>query len=170
MKLAEVPSTWRVVSPHHRKAHLRGDAVEVAMLLLRLGSIGLLSADGWVHLHLWQDGYRHIATIGPLFLVGAVSALVVATGLLVRPSRLIGTLGIGLVLGILAGLVASVNVGLFGFKESLSAPFAGESIALEIAAALTLAGWVALDFMKEPRRSEHAVRSGPERQSYSLIG
>jgi hypothetical protein len=63
-----------------------------------------------------------------------------------------------------------VNLGLFGFKESLSAPFAGESIALEIAATFTLAGWVALDFIKEPRRSEHAVRSGPERQPYSLIG
>lgn len=170
MKLAEVPSTWQVVSPHHRKAHLRGDAVEVALLLLRLGSIGLLSADGWAHFHLWEHGYRHIATIGPLFLVGAISALVVAAGLLARPSRLIGTLGIGFVLGILSGLVASVNLGLFGFKESLSAPFAGESIALEIAAAFTLAGWVALDFMKEPRRSEHAVRSGPERQPYSLIG
>src|SRR5580658_3129270 len=101
----------------------------------------------------WQDGYRHIPTIGPLFLVGAVSALVVAAGLLGRPSRLIGALGIGVVLGILAGLIVSVNVGLFGFKESLSSPFAGESIVLEMTAALTLVGWIALDLIKETRQS-----------------
>jgi len=59
----------------------------------------------------------------------------------------------------LAGLVASVNLGLFGFKESLSAPFAGESIVLEIVAAVTLVAWVALDFMKETRRTEQTVRS-----------
>jgi hypothetical protein len=159
MRLIDVPHTRRVVSPHHRKAHLRGDALEVAALLLRLASTGLLGADGWVHLHLWQDGYRKIPTIGPLFLVGAVSAMVVAVGLLARPSRLIGALGIGVVLGILAGLVASVNVGLFGFKESLSAPFARESVVLEIVAAVTLVAWVVLDFMKEPRRTEQAARS-----------
>ena len=170
MRLVDVPPAWRVVSPRHRKVHLRGDAVEVVGLLLRLGSIGLLSADGWVHLHLWQDGYRHIPTIGPLFLVGAVSALVVAAGLLGRPSRLIGALGIGVVLGILAGLIVSVNVGLFGFKESLSSPFAGESIVLEMAAALTLAGWIALDLIKEPHHSEQTVSTAGERRPHSLIG
>ena len=170
MRLLDVPSAWRVISPHHRKVHLRGDAVEVVALLLRLGSIGLLSADGWVHLHLWQDGYRHIPTIGPLFLVGSVSALVVAAGLLGRPTRLIGALGIGVVLGILAGLIVSVNVGLFGFKESLSAPFAGESIVLEMAAAVTLAGWIALDLMKEPRRTGQVVRTVAERRPHSFIG
>ena len=170
MRLVEVPTVWRVVSPRHRKVHLRGDAMEVVGLLLRLGSIGLLSADGWVHLHLWQDGYRHIPTIGPLFLIGAVSALVVAAGLLGRPSRLIGALGIGVVLGTLAGLIASVNVGLFGFKESLSSPFAGESVALEMAAALTLAGWIALDLMKERHHSEQTVSTAGERRPHSLIG
>jgi hypothetical protein len=170
MRLIDVPTAWRVVSPRHRKVHLRGDAVEVVGLLLRLGSIGLLSADAWVHLHLWQDGYRHIPTIGPLFLVGAVSALVVAAGLLGRPSRLIGALGIGVVLGILAGLIVSVNVGLFGFKESLSSPFAGESIVLEMTAALTLVGWIALDLIKETRQSEQTVTTAAGRRSHSLVG
>jgi hypothetical protein len=170
MRLIDVPTAWRVVSPRHRKVHLRGDAVEVVGLLLRLGSIGLLSADAWVHLHLWQDGYRHIPTIGPLFLVGAVSALVVAAGLLGRPSRLIGALGIGVVLGILAGLIVSVNVGLFGFKESLSSPFAGESIVLEMTAALTLVGWIALDLIKETRQSEQTVTTAAGRRSDSLVG
>jgi hypothetical protein len=69
----------------------------------------------------------------------------------VPPSRLIGLIGFGTVVGIVAGLVVSVNVGLFGFKESLLAPFAIESIALELAAAVILAGWIALDFTAESR-------------------
>ena len=115
--------------------------------------MGLLSWVGWAHLHLWQDGYRHIPAIGPLFLAGAVSALAVAAGLLLRPSRLLGIAGAGVVIGILAGLVVSVNFGLFGFKESLSAPFAIESIVVETTAAITLVGWVMVDLMKDTHRA-----------------
>ena len=52
-------------------------------------------------------------------------------------------------MGILAGLVASVNFGLFGFKEALSAPYAGESIALEIAAGAALGTWTVVDLVKD---------------------
>ena len=121
--------------------------------------VGLLGAVGWVHLHLWQEGYRHIPTIGPLFLAAAVTALVVGVGLLGRPSRLIGLLGFGTVIGILAGLIVSVNVGLFGFTESLTAPFAVESIVLETAAAVTLAAWIAVDLLAESRHSERAAHA-----------
>ena len=148
MKLLDVSMVKRVASPRHRKVHLRHDPWEVLALFLRLVAVGLLSWVGWAHLHLWQDGYSQIPTIGPLFLAGAVSALAVAAGLLLRPSRLLGLAGAGVVLGILAGLVVSVNFGLFGFKESLSAPFAIESIVVEIAAAVTLVGWVMVDLSR----------------------
>jgi hypothetical protein len=154
-----VSGAWRVVSAHHRKAALRGDGVEVVALLLRLAAVGLLSAVAWVHLHVWQEGYRHIPTIGPLFLAAAVSALVFGVGLLGRPSRLIGLLGFGTVIGVLAGLIVSVNVGLFGFTESLTAPFAVESIMLESAAAVTLAAWIAVDVLAESRHRERAVQA-----------
>ena len=154
-----VSGAWRAVSPRHRRTDLRGDRVEVLALLLRLVAVGLLGAVGWVHLHLWQEGYRHIPTIGPLFLAAAVSALVVGVGLLGRPSRLIGLLGFGTVIGILAGLIVSVNVGLFGFTESLTAPFAVESIVLETAAAVSLAAWIAVDLLAESRHSEQAAQA-----------
>ena len=108
---------------------------------------------------MWEEGYRHIPTIGPLFLVAAVSALVFGVGLLGRPSRLLGLLGFGTVTGILAGLIVSVNVGLFGFTESLTAPFAVESIVLEIAAAVTLAAWIAVDLLAESRHSKRAPQA-----------
>jgi hypothetical protein len=149
MKLFDVSMVKRVASPHHRKVHLLHDPAELLALSLRLVAVGLLSWDGWAHLHLWQDGYRHISAIGPLFLGGAVSALALAAGLLLRPSRLLGLAGAGLEIGILAGLAVSVNFGLFGFKESLSAPLAVESIVVEIAAAVTLVGWVMVDLIKD---------------------
>src|SRR6202042_3337753 len=114
MGLLDVSGAWRVASPRHRKPHLHGNMVEILGLILRLLAVGLLGAVGWVHLHLWQEGYRHIPTIGPLFLAGAVSAFVAAADLLGRPTRLIGLFGFGVVAGILAGLITSVNIGLFG--------------------------------------------------------
>jgi hypothetical protein len=151
MRLRSVSTAWLLVSPRHRKFRLRGDRGEILALFLRLVSVGLLAAVAWVHLHLWQHGYRHIPTIGPLFLAGAMSAGLIGAGLLLRPSRLIGLLGVGLSVGILGGLIVSVNVGLFGFKESLSAPFTVESILLEMLATVTLGAWIAVDLVQESR-------------------
>src|ERR1700723_3328601 len=154
MRRLDVSDAWRAASPHHRRVHFHRDRAEIPLLFLRLGSVGLLAAVGWLHLHLWQAGYRHIPAIGPLFLVAAVATVTVAVAMLVWPSRLVGLLGFGTVMGILAGLIVSINVGLFGFTESLSAPFAVESIVLELAAAITLAGWVAMDLMMVSRQTE----------------
>jgi hypothetical protein len=124
------------------------------LLILRLVAVGLLIWIGWLPLNLWRAGYRHIPTVGPLFLLAAVSAAVIALGMLLRPRRLLGLVGLGLVIGILAGLVECINVGLFGFTESWSAPSAVESIMAEIAAALALASWIALDVMVDSRRTK----------------
>lgn len=153
-----ISRAWFLVSPRHRKTHLRRNWAEILGLFLRLVAVGLLGSVGWVHLQLWQQGYRHIPTIGPLFLVAAVSAGLVGAALLARPSRLIGLLGVGLSAGILAGLILSVNIGLFGFKESLLAPFAVESIVLEIAAAITVGAWMVVDLVQE---SHHGRTAGP---------
>ena len=164
MSPRSVSNPWLLVSPRHRKTRLRSDRVEILALLLRLVSVGLLGVVGWVHLHLWQQGYRHIPTIGPLFLAAAVSAGLVGAVLLARPSRLIGLLGVGLSASILGGLILSVNVGLFGFKESLSAPFAVESIVLEMAAAVTLSAWMAVDLVLESRYRRMAGAGGRGRR------
>ena len=140
MSLFDVSGVRRAASPHHRKVHLGGDWVEVLALVLRLAAVGLLSGVGWIHLHLWQEGYRHIPAVGPLFLAAAMSAFLVGASWLARPSRLIALAGTGVAVGILAGLIVSINVGLFGFQESLSAPFAVESVVLDIATALDRGG------------------------------
>jgi hypothetical protein len=162
MRRSELSGAWRAASPRHRRVHWRRDRREIPLLVLRLVSIGLLSTLGWIHVHLWQVGYRHLPTIGPLFLAAAVSTVTVAVAMLVWPSRFVGVLGFGTVIGILAGLIVSINVGLFGFTESSSSPFVVESIVLEMAAAITLAGWVAVDLMMESRQTERAVRAAPQ--------
>jgi hypothetical protein len=60
------PVLGRAASPRHRRVKFRRDRMEIPLLSLRLACVGLLSALGWVHLHLWQIGYRHIPTIGPV--------------------------------------------------------------------------------------------------------
>jgi hypothetical protein len=168
MRRFDFSEAWRAASPRHRRVHLRRDRVEIPLLFLRLVSVGLLSAVGWVHLHLWQVGYRHIPTIGPLFLLTAVATVTFAVAMLVWPSRFVGLLGFGTLMGILAGLVVSINVGLFGFTESSSAPFAVESIVLEMAAVITLAGWVAVDLMMESRQTERAVGAASHPSASSM--
>lgn len=156
MKPARHPR-WTLASQHPRPFQL--DRLELSGLFLRLTAVGLLSRVIWIHLHLWLEGYRHIPTIGPLFLVGGFSALAVSAVLLVWPSRLVGLLGLGVDAGILTSLIASINVGLFGFKESLTGPFVVESIVIEAVAAVALAAWVFVDLAAENRSHPKVVSS-----------
>jgi plastocyanin len=86
-----------------------------------------------IHLHLWQSlGYRHIPTIGPLFLLQSMGGFLV--GLLVIGARRVwvAVLGAGFAAATMVGFLISVEHGLFGFKETWSAPFAHQAFALEI--------------------------------------
>lgn len=108
----------------------------------RVVGAGLLVWMGWIHLHLWSEGYKHIATIGPLFMANFVVAIIVAIAVLLVPSRFllaaVALAGAGLALGTLGGLLVSVNFGLFGFTDSWNAPFAHLSLAVEIAASVVM--------------------------------
>jgi hypothetical protein len=113
-------------------------------LALRVAGAGLLVWVGAVHLHLWSEGYKHIPTVGPLFLANAIGGFVLAAVLLVWPRPLAGLVGVGYMLSTLGGLIISINIGLFGFHESTSASFVVESMVLEILGAAVLAAWLAV--------------------------
>ncbi|HEY1651077.1 MAG TPA: hypothetical protein VGG09_04265 [Acidimicrobiales bacterium] len=109
-----------------------------ATAALVLGGL-LLVWSSYIHFHLWDsDGYRHIATIGPLFLLQSIAGLVV--GVLVVAVRRVwaALLGLGFVLSTLAGFLITVEHGLFGFKDSWQAPFANQAFAIELTAAVVL--------------------------------
>jgi hypothetical protein len=109
--------------------------------LRALGAL-LLAAAGGIHLYLWSTGYDTIDWIGPLFLVNAVGAFVLAAAVLIAPRRLVfwpALAGALLQIGTLGGLVLSSTVGLFGFVESSAASYYWESVIVESAGFLVLA-------------------------------
>jgi hypothetical protein len=116
----------------------------VANVLTWAGST-LVVASSVVHFELWDDhGYRNIPTIGPLFLMQAVVGVVLALGTSVTRRVLLVLAEAGFILSTAAGLIISVNFGLFGWQESMSAPYAGLALAVELAAAALLAAATAL--------------------------
>jgi hypothetical protein len=95
----------------------------------RLGGIAILGV-GAVHLQQYLSGYQSIHTIGPLFLLNAVSSGVVGIGLLAPIERILHPRGAELASGLLAGAALAIAAGslvalfvsengtLFGFSET----------------------------------------------------
>jgi hypothetical protein len=115
------------------------NALVTSLALVAGGALLVWSA--YIHFHLWQSvGYKHIATIGPLFIVQSVAGLVL--GLLVVAVRRVwaAVLGIGFALSTMGGFLLTVALpqGLFNFKESWDAPFAHQAFGIEIAASVVL--------------------------------
>ena len=124
---------------------------------LRILGAALLAAMGWIHLDLWQSGYRTIDVIGPAFLLNSIAGFGLAVLLLVTPRPLlswVAALGALTALGTLGGLLLATTVGLFGFVESTAADFWWESFWVEVAGALVLGALAALARRRD--RSERA--------------
>jgi hypothetical protein len=145
----------RMASPPRPPTRPRHGAVYLAVYLctaaLRLACAGLLVWVAAIHLDLWSEGYRHIPTDGPLFLADAVGGFALAAILLVWPRPLAGLLGMGFLVSTLAALILSINVGLFGFQESIRAPFVIESILLESIGAVALLSWTVIVLQAQPK-------------------
>ena len=110
----------------------------VANVLTWAGST-LVVASSVVHFELWDDhGYRNIPTIGPLFLIQAVVGVLLALGTSVTRGVLLVLAEAGFALSTAAGLIISVNFGLFGWQDSMSAPYSGLALSVELAAAALL--------------------------------
>jgi hypothetical protein len=99
----------------------------------------LLASSGAIHLQLWDTGYRTIPTIGPLFLLQGIAGVLLALLLLLWRRLLVVVAGAGFMVATIGGLLVSVNFGLFGFMDTLAAPYAGLSLVLESAGAVVLA-------------------------------
>jgi hypothetical protein len=99
----------------------------------------LVGATSAIHLHLWSTGYRDIPTIGPLFLLQGIVGAVLTVALVVLRRLFAVVAAVGFMIATIGGLLLSVYVGLFGFVDSLAAPFAGLSLAVEGAGTVILA-------------------------------
>jgi hypothetical protein len=128
-------------------ALLRGPAdlasllARVAITVMIAGGAACAVYSGYIHLYLWGRQpfpYRDIPTIGPLFLVQGIAAVVI--GLLVVISRRLGAVlvGAGLLVVSVVALVIDVEVGMFGFKDSWAVPYAKTTLYEEVAGAVLL--------------------------------
>lgn len=137
----------------HRLWHLLLARPEgmASRVLLWLASV-LLIVSGAVHLHLWDIAYRHVATLGPLFLVQGAATIVVAVGLAVLRTGVLILAGLGLVVGTLIGFILVLNVGLFGFTLHTVTGWAVLSTVVESVAVVVLLLAAVLLYREHPSR------------------
>ncbi len=101
------------------------------------GLLLVWSAD--IHVHLWKsDGYRHIATIGTLFILQSCAGMVIGVAVVAIRRVWVAVLGAGFAISTMVGFILSVEVGLFGFQDTWSAPFAQQAFFVEVAATVVL--------------------------------
>ena len=124
---------------------------------------GFLVWSGVIHLDLWADGYKDISVIGPLFLVQGIASILLAVAIVAF--RWLALLAAGAVAGRAtgAGLLLSVYVGLFGYTESLTVPYAVLSLAVEFTAAFVLLAAAVLLALGAPARAAATAASVPAR-------
>jgi hypothetical protein len=135
-------------------AALRAPAARWAVTVLAVAGAVMLVWSAVIHLMLWDDGYRDISVIGPLFLVQGAGSIVIAVAVVVFRRVLLLAAGAVTLAATAAGLLLSAHIGLFGYRESLAVPYAGLSLAVEAAGAGVLAAAALLIV---------AARSGPWR-------
>jgi hypothetical protein len=111
----------------------------------------LVLLSGLIHLKLYGS-YKGISVIGPLFLAQGIVGIVLAVALGAFRRLWLLLAGAGFCIATAAGLLISVNFGLFGFQDSLSVPYAtsslieeflGGGVLLTASVLVFVAGWQA---------------------------
>ena len=104
------------------------------MLVLVAAGAATIVASAVVHLYLWgkEDGYRAVPTIGPLFLLQGVAGCLLGPVMLVFRRVITDAAGAMYLALSLGALYLSINGGLFGFDETLNAPWVKFSLVDEI--------------------------------------
>jgi len=133
------PHTVRRVSSYATVRPSGSPARRIAITLgLAVGAV-LSATSGAIHLHLWAMGYRTIPTIGPLFLLQGLAGAALGVLLVVSRRLIIVVTAVGFMVATVGGFLISIYVGLFGFMDTLAAPYAAVSLGVESAGALVLA-------------------------------
>jgi hypothetical protein len=124
---------------------LRSLPARLAVILLAVAGAALLVWSAVIHLELWDDGYRDIPNVGPLFLIASVADIILALLALAFRRLIVFLAGAGSLIATGGGLLLSAHGGLFGYTESLSVPYAMLSLYVEfIGGGVLLIGAVVL--------------------------
>jgi hypothetical protein len=124
----------------NRPAMISSPPARVIVTVLILAGAVLTVLSGLIHLKVWggNTGYHTIPTIGPLFLVQAISGVAIGLAMAVSRRLFFVLAGIGLLAGTALGLFITVQYGLFNFQENWGAPYAKSSLIEEIIGAVLL--------------------------------
>ena len=117
---------------------VRSPVLRWAVTLLALGGAALLVWSAVIHLELWNDGYRDIATVGPLFLIASIADIVLALLVVAFRRLVVLVAGAGSLALTAGGLLLSAYASFFGYTESLSVPYAKLSLYVEFGGAVVL--------------------------------
>lgn len=135
-------TSHQLTTPRSRAASTSGSSLVVALCML---GAALMVVSGAIHLHLWNEYYRHIKTghMNVLFMVQLVLAFLGAAAVLALRNRLAVAAGGLLMLGTAIGyLIARYHKGgLFGFYfgPNFSSSDATWSLIVEFAATAVFA-------------------------------
>jgi hypothetical protein len=108
-----------------------------ATVLLSAAAL-LMVASGLIHLYLWHLAYRHVATLGPLFLVQALAAIVLAVALPLGRRGFLLVAAVSLMAGTIVGFILVTTVGLFGFTLTVITGWAVAALLVEAPAIVAL--------------------------------
>jgi hypothetical protein len=137
------PAMRQLASP--QRALPAGNTSQRAVgLSINVACAALLCWIGYIHLHLWNEGYKFIHIDGPLFLMDAIAAFALAGLLLLWPRPLAALIAAAFTTATLGALVISLTVGLLGFHESISASFVVLSLVIESVTVIMLVAWAAV--------------------------
>jgi hypothetical protein len=128
-----------------------------------LGGAVAVASSGLVHLYLWADGYRNVATIGLLFLAQGLAGLVLAVTLVAYPRTLTAGLGATYLLASVTALALSATRGFLGVMDTLDAPWATPALIIESAGAILLVLGGALAFRRRSPRA-HTIERMPREE------
>jgi hypothetical protein len=134
----------------------------VGITLAMFVGAALIATTGAIHLHLWASGYRAIPTVGPLFLLQGIAGAALALALVASRCLFTVVAAAGFMIATIGGFLVSVYIGLFGFMDTLAAPFAGASLAVESAGALVLSVVGAVLLIEHIRSETMSVENDQE--------
>jgi hypothetical protein len=124
-----------------RQDALRG---QLPVLALCIVDAGLLLTSGLIHLHFWNIAYRHVPTLGPLFLVQVIATLLIAVALVATRRLIVVAAAFLLMGGTIVGFILVRTVGLFNFKLGFTSGLAATVLVVEAVAMVMTAitAWV----------------------------
>ena len=126
-----------------------------AIGVLRILSALVLIVTGGIHVFLVFDGVG--GTLGVLFILNGVAAVVLAVGVLITRGRLLAVtavLGLLFLVATLLSLVLALTVGLFGIRETWDFTLVPETVVIESIGIVVLAAFAVL--VLRERRSDVA--------------